>query len=445
MTAARRPALFAAAAIGLITACSSSTPPAPPLTPTSGPASSVTAVPATTESLASSSPAEATSSSAAPGTDVPATDPPTSPPEVATSVAPAGPDLDAADVAVEEVTTLEAPIATALVPGDAGSLYVAQQNGLIVRLDLASGETSTVADLEELTNGGGEQGLLGLATAPDGSHLYVNYTDDDGTSQVDELPIAGDGSLDVDTRRNVLSLEQPHANHNGGHLAFGPDGYLYIGFGDGGAANDPDRRSLDTGDLLGKMLRIDPAPVSGFPYSVPPDNPFVGVDGARIEIWSTGLRNPWRFSFDRLTGDLWIGDVGQGEWEEIDVAFAADGGGRALSFGWSAFEGTHRFNDDQPSDGHVPPVWEYEHSDDDGCSVTGGYVYRGTAVPALYGAYVFGDYCSGKIWAAEPPTNGEPITRVVEIATVKDLASFGEDAAGELYTLSLAGAVGRLR
>jgi glucose/arabinose dehydrogenase len=190
--------------------------------------------------------------------------------------------------------------------------------------------------------------------------------------------------------------------------------------------------------LLGKLLRIDPMTPSGdLGYTVPADNPLVGVDDARPEIWSSGLRNPWRFSFDAASGDLWIGDVGQGEWEEIDLAVAAAGAGRGISFGWSAYEGTHRFNDDQPADGHMAPLLEYPHGP--GCSVTGGYVYRGTRLPGLVGAYVYGDYCSGQIWAVRVVDGA--VTEEAEIGNVDSLVSFGEDITGELYALSLDGAV----
>ena len=196
----------------------------------------------------------------------------------------------------------------------------------------------------------------------------------------------------------MLTIDQPYGNHNGGNVTIGPDGMLYIGMGDGGSGGDPERRALNVTSMLGKILRIDPTPSAGAPYTVPPDNPFVGVDGARPEIWSVGVRNPWRMSFDPATGDLWFGDVGQGAIEEIDVAWAADGAGRGINFGWSAFEGSSRFNEDQPPDGATPPIYEYEHGEA-GCSVSGGAVYRGAAIPALVGWFVYGDYCSGNLYA----------------------------------------------
>ena len=345
-------------------------------------------------------------------------------------------------MAITGIAEFEEPIAMAVRPGGdpLEPPYVLERGGVVRRL--AEGD-EVALDVSELTSPGGEQGVLGMAFAPDASRLYLNYTDADGDTHVDEFTVDTAGAIDADSRREVLTVDQPYGNHNGGNLAFGPDGMLYIGLGDGGAANDPERRALDLTSLLGKILRIDPRPTADdLPYSVPPDNPYVGIDDARPEIWSIGLRNPWRYSFDRVTGDLWIGDVGQGEWEEIDVALAGRGAGRGVNYGWSAFEGTHRFNDDQPDDGHTPPVWEFAHGDD-GCSVTGGYVYRGSAIPELIGAYVFGDYCSGKIWAAAPGPTGE-ISEVFELGKVGDLASFGEDADGELYLISLKGSISRI-
>ena len=186
-------------------------------------------------------------------------------------------------------------------------------------------------------------------------------------------------------------------------------------------------------EWLGKILRIDPHGTADAAYTVPADNPFVGVDGARPEIWSFGLRNPWRFSFDRQTGDLWIADVGQGQWEEVDVGWAADGGGRGLNFGWSAFEGNHRFNDDQPADGVTPPIHEYEHVGQD-CSISGSALYRGSAIPALVGWYVFADYCSGQVRALQIADRAE--VKQVALGTVSSVVAVNEGPDGELYVLS---------
>ena len=240
-------------------------------------------------------------------------------------------------VSLVEIDGFNQPVGMSWRPTD-GQIYVVEQDGRIVML--TDGRPGAVAlDMTDLTNAEGERGLLGLTVDAEGTLAYVNYTDNAGNTQIDEYAIAADGTFEPATRRAVLEFAQPYPNHNGGDLAFGPDHMLYIGTGDGGSGGDPERRALDLGEWLGKMLRIDPHPGSDAGYTVPPDNPFVGVDGARPEIWSIGLRNPWRFSFDRSTGDLWIADVGQGQWEEVDVAWAADGGGRGMNFGWSALGG----------------------------------------------------------------------------------------------------------
>ncbi len=352
-----------------------------------------------------------------------------------TATAAPPPPLDELAVALTSVTELDEP--TVLVPrsGD-DAFYVGERAGVVYAISDERGDV--VLDMTDRTTAEGERGLLGLAFSPDGTRLYVSSTDNDGDSVIDEYVVDADGVADVATRRTVLTVDQPYQNHNGGHITFGPAGYLYYGLGDGGAAGDPERRALDNSTLLGKLLRIDPTTPSGdLGYTIPADNPFVDVDGARPEIWSSGLRNPWRFSFDSATGDLWIGDVGQGNWEEVDLATAASGAGRGVSFGWSAYEGTHRFHDDQPADGHVPPVLEYPHGAE--CSINGGFVYRGTRLPGLVGAYVYGDYCSGQIWAVRVVDGA--VTEQAEIGNVGKLVSFGEDATGELYALSLDGPV----
>jgi glucose/arabinose dehydrogenase len=246
------------------------------------------------------------------------------------------------------------------------------------------------------------------------------------------------GTIESSPERHVLSVAQPFSNHNGGELVFGPDGYLYVGLGDGGSAGDPMGNGQSLQTMLGKILRISPRPAGGAPYTVPDGNPFSG--GAVPEIWDYGLRNPWRFSFDRQTGDLWIGDVGQYAWEEDD--FAPAGSTSGLNFGWNLFEGTHVFEGGPGSPQTGPPVYEYPH-DGTTCVVTGGYVYRGQDIPALEGAYVFGDFCLGKLEALRLRDHAEP--RVVELGpVVENLSSFGEDANGELYAMSLSGPVYRI-
>jgi glucose/arabinose dehydrogenase len=377
--------------------------------------------------VAATSAPDATTSSTTPTTSAP------------TSTAPAPPRLDGLKVDFAAAGSYDAPIAMAVRPGTR-EVFVVERAGRIKR----TADGKVVLDITSETTTDSERGLLGLAFAPGGAKAYVSYTDDDGDSQIDEYSVATDGTFDPDSARHVLHVDQPFPNHNGGNLAFGPDGYLYFGLGDGGAGGDPQRNGLKGSTLLAKLLRIDPSKPSGdLGYTVPPDNPFVGQQGVRPEIWAMGLRNPWRWSFDSATGDLWIGDVGQGKWEEVDVARATGGvgAGKGLSFGWSALEGTHRFNDDQPTKGQTAPILEYQHGDD-GCSIVGGVVYRGAKIPALRGAYVYGDYCSGKVWAIA--VDGTSVTRHVQLGHVADLVSFGEDANGELYAISLDGPVIRI-
>lgn len=323
---------------------------------------------------------------------------------------------------------------------DDAALYVVEQTGHIVSVT-GGAATAVVLDLSNAISTGNEQGLLGLAFHPTESLAYVNYTRNDGDTVIAEYAVGEGGMFDTASAREVLVIDQPDTNHNGGDLTFGPDGFLYIGTGDGGSAGDPERRALNVSELLGKMLRIDPLAAGDQPYTVPADNPFVGVEGARPEIWSVGLRNPWRFNFDSTTGDLWIADVGQNQWEEINVVTADTGAGSGINFGWSAWEGTHRFNDDQAADGVTMPIFEYEHGDA-GCSVSGGDVYRGTAVPSLVGWYLFSDYCSGLITglrAADGVLAGQvPLGQVPSVSAI----CIGPD--GELYVLSLGGTVYRV-
>ena len=268
------------------------------------------------------------------------------------------PNLAEVRLALTEIGTFDEPVALV---DRGGTLYVAEKGGRV--LALTGGEPLEVLDMTDLTESAGERGLLGLAFSPDGTLLYASYTNNDGDSRVDEYAMGAgpEGTADPATRREVLALDQPYGNHNGGHILFGPDGLLYLGYGDGGSAGDPERRGLDPGTLLGKLLRIDPRPNGDTPYTIPADNPFADGAAALPEIWSAGLRNPWRFSFDPATGDLWIGDVGQNAVEEIDLVTAAQGAGRGTDFGWSAFEGTDRYNDDQESPNHWPPIYEYRH------------------------------------------------------------------------------------
>jgi glucose/arabinose dehydrogenase len=374
---------------------------------------------AATESTAAASTEPTPATTASPATTAPLGDP-------VVTLVPVGP-------------AFEQPVDVAVRANDT-TAYVVERVGRIT--PLRDGEAGPpVLDITDLTEGEGERGLLGLAFTSDGATAYVNHTDNAGDTVIAEYAVAADGTFDESSRRVLLTIEQPYGNHNGGGVVIGPDGMLYIGMGDGGAADDPERYSLNVTSLLGKMLRIDPTPSGDLPYTVPADNPFVSVEGARPEIWSVGLRNPWRFSFDSETGDLWIADVGQNELEEINAAWAGDGAGRGLNFGWSAFEGTQRFNTDQPADGATPPVFEYEHGDR-GCSVSGGARYRGPEIPALVGWYVFGDYCSGELTALQ--IDGRTVVRSLLIGQQPQNVAVTVGPDGELWAVSIGGEVARI-
>ena len=336
------------------------------------------------------------------------------------------------------VADLDQPLAMGVRAGDP-ALYVAEKTGRVVAIRDGVVDPTPVLDLSSQVSLGGEQGLLGLAFSPDGRFLYVDFTDTNGDTHVTGYAMRR-GRADPSTRRDVLFVPQPFANHNGGNLVFGPDGDLYIGLGDGGSGGDPLGNGQSLSTLLGKILRIRPIPSGPRPYAIPPTNPFVHRAGARPEIWAYGLRNPWRFSFDRTTGDLWIGDVGQSSWEEVDLQPAASTGGE--NYGWNRMEGMHPYNGASPPADAVSPVFEYSH-DDGGCVVTGGYVYRGAAIPALTGAYVFGDFCTGRIEALRV-RDGHVVDRWSLGPTLPNLSSFGQDAAGELYAMSLSGGLYRL-
>jgi glucose/arabinose dehydrogenase len=329
-----------------------------------------------------------------------------------------------------------------LISDSEGMLYVVEKGG---KVRLITGEL--FLDLSTLVSHGTEQGLLSIAFHPQivaNGRLFVSYTDLQGDSQVVEYALNNTKPGDSPPIRvgTILSIDQPFPNHNGGLITFGPDGMLYLGFGDGGGAGDPNENGQNLGTLLGKLLRLDVD--HSAPYTIPATNPFTTTAGARGEIWAYGLRNPWRFAFDRETHDLYIADVGQDEREEVDVAPASSTGGE--NYGWDVMEGTRCFEPRENCDrtGLVLPVVEYDH--DAGCSITGGFVYRGSAVPAITGHYFYADYCSGFVrsfrWSsgvvteeASWPELTPPSGRVT---------SFGEDAAGELYVLSTHGEVYRI-
>jgi glucose/arabinose dehydrogenase len=374
-------------------------------------------------------------------TSAPTTAPPTTAPRSggSSSTRPAtasSAEFRRARVRLVRVATLEQPVATAVRPGDR-ALYVVEQVGRVRAIRNGRLDPTPVVDISSQVTAGGEQGLLGIAFSPDGRLMYLDFTDRNGDHRVAELAMRG-GRADPGSQRLVLQVEDPYANHNGGQLAFGPDRQLYIAMGDGGSGGDPLGNGQSLGTLLGKLLRIDPRPAGGRPYRIPSDNPFVRRAGARPEIWAYGLRNPWRFSFDPATGDLWIGDVGQGAWEEVDFEPAGSDGGR--NYGWNRREGRHEFEGNRPA-GAVDPVIEYGRQD--GCTVIGGFVYRGRRIPGLRGAYLYADYCGGWVRAA--------LTRDGRVLEQRDLgvevsspSTFGVDPAGELYVASLGGPLYRI-
>lgn len=315
-------------------------------------------------------------------------------------------------------------------------LFVSEQAGRILILD--GNDILPVPFLDVVDRVGSdslEQGLLSIAfhpNYPDDERFFVNYTDRSASTVVSSFRVSQEDQnrAIASSEQLLLKITQPFANHNGGQLQFGPDGYLYVGMGDGGSAGDPLNSGQDPSTLLGTILRLD---VDGeVPYTIPRDNPFFGRDSVRNEIWATGLRNPWRFSFDRLSGDLYIADVGQNQWEEINFQQATSTGGE--NYGWNVLEGTHCFLQAScdPSE-YVLPVAEYDHVEG-GCSVNGGYVYRGANYPEMSGNYFFGDYCSGRIWSLFQSPGGEwTINEVLDSDLM--ISSFGEDSSGELYVL----------
>jgi glucose/arabinose dehydrogenase len=390
-----------------------------PTPATTGPAATATEQPAVTRAP-SPPPASPTPS--------PAPTPPPFPPSIA---------LEAAFSGFQAPVYLTQPLADM---SGAARLFVVEKPGRIRLIKDGSPQATPFLDItDRVGSGGSEQGLLSVAFAPDfasSGTFYVDYTDRDGNTVVARYrvdPQTPDQAA-ANSEQKILQIEQPAANHNGGQLQFGPDGYLYIGMGDGGRAGDPWGNAQNPGVLLGKLLRID---VSGSEtYTVPDSNPLLDQAGARPEIWAIGLRNPWRFSFDRATADLYIADVGQNTYEEVDFQPAGSTGGE--NYGWNTMEGNHCF---QPASGCstsglVLPVAEYDHGQ--GCSISGGYAYRGTRYPELNGVYFFGDYCSGNLWGLRQEPSGQWQTALLQNSGLS-ISSFGQDAAGELYVIDYAG------
>jgi len=354
--------------------------------------------------------------------------------------------LSAQDVrTVPVISGLSRPVDIQSARDGSGRLFLVQQNGLILIYRAGSLLGQPFLDIRSKTVAGGERGLLGLAFSPVYSRsgrFYLNYTDLNGNTVIAQYRVSSDpNTADVASETVLLRINQPFANHNGGQLRFGPDGYLYIGMGDGGSGGDPRNyaQSLDT--LLGKMLRVDVESDPGRIRS-PESNPFVNQASARPEIWAYGLRNPWRFSFDRATGDLYIADVGQNLFEEVDFQPVWSRGGE--NYGWNRMEGAHCYLAGCDSRGLTLPVAEYPHGPNNvNCSVTGGFVYRGTRSPGLRGLYLYGDYCSGVIWALEW-RGGQWFSRQV-LSSGFDITTFGEDEDGEIYVAdSISGTIHRI-
>ena len=348
-------------------------------------------------------------------------------------------------------TGLDFPLYLTTAPGDNNRLFIVEKGGLIRIIKNETLLKTPFLDIRNLVSGGSEQGLLGLAFDPGyvtNNRFYVSYTDTAGDTRIVRYLVSDNQDVAKTTPdRIILTIDQPFANHNGGNIVFGPDGYLYIGMGDGGSGNDPQGNGQDPTDLLGSLLRIDVRPQGD--YAVPGDNPFISQPSFRPELWDIGLRNPWRFSFDRKTGDLYIADVGQNAREEINVATAAQGGGggRGLNYGWNIMEGTlctPGINPNCQKTGLTLPVLDYDHSSGT-CSVTGGYVYRGSAIPELQGTYFYSDYCAG--WVKSFVYRNGTISDHKDWKSLSpggNITSFGEDGQGELYILTSQGGVYRI-
>jgi glucose/arabinose dehydrogenase len=357
-----------------------------------------------------------------------ATQPPPPPP----------PPPDSAIQLVPVATGLDAPLYLTQPPGDA-RLFIVEKGGRIKILKDGAVLPTPFLDLSGSVSTGSEQGLLSLVFHPSyatNGFFYVDYTDTNGDTHVTRYTVSANPDVaDPASAKTILFVAQPFANHNGGLLLFGPDGKLYIGLGDGGSGGDPQGNGQNLNTLLGKILRIDVD--TGDPYAIPADNPFANHAGARGEIWAYGLRNPWRFSFDLTANRVYIADVGQSAWEEVDVAPLAQGG---QNYGWNVMEGMHCYNASTCNQsGLTLPVAEYSHSD--GCSITGGYVYRGSIIPGIVGQYFYSDYCSGFLRSFTYDDSSAQNQKTWDVGDLGNVLSFGQDNAGELYVLSASGTV----
>jgi hypothetical protein len=352
------------------------------------------------------------------------------------------PPVDSVAARLEPVLTgLQMPLHLSA-PGGDPRLFVVEQRGVIHVARNGQLLTTPFLDIRSKVRSGGEQGLLSVAFHPayaSNGFFYVNYTDVNGDTRVERYHATPTADVaDAGSAKLILAVDQPFSNHNGGHILFGPDGMLYIAMGDGGSGGDPQNNGQNRSTLLGDLLRINVD--QGDPYAVPADNPFVNQTQARGEIWAWGLRNPWRIAFDRTDGMLYIADVGQNAWEEVNVVSAT---AKGLNFGWNVMEGAHCFSSSSCSQsGLTLPVLEYGHSD--GCSITGGVVYRGNRIPALRGHYFYADYCRGWVRSFRFSNGSASSRRSWEFGNIGSVTSFGEDAAGDLYVLSSNGTVYRL-
>jgi len=340
------------------------------------------------------------------------------------------------------VSGLNSPIGITNSGDGTGRLFVLEQEGLVRIIQGANLSSEVFLDIRDRVGSqGSEQGILGLAFHPryeENGFFFVNYTNKNGDTVIARYSVLVDNPNQADSSSEIklIQISQPYGNHNGGMVAFGSDGYLYLGLGDGGSAGDPQNNAQSLNTLLGKILRIDVD--GGDPYAIPLDNPFVNT--AQPEIWAFGLRNPWRFSFDQLTGDLYIGDVGQNQWEEINFVRAGELGG--VNFGWNYFEGTHDYQGTAPENlAIMDPIVEYDHSL--GCSVTGGIIYRGEELPEWQGIYLYGDYCTGRVWGLYEDIDEGWLSRLL-FENVGAITSFGEDEAGEVYLCDQRGIIYQL-
>ncbi len=353
-------------------------------------------------------------------------------------------NLTALDVELQTFYTNNAVPVGIYSCGDDRMFILEKNQSDIEIVDLDGNYIGIFLDLTGLTTTGGERGLLGLAFHPDylqNGFFFVNYTNAVGNTVVARYQVSANPDVaDPASATIILTITQPFSNHNGGHVAFGPDGYLYIGMGDGGSAGDPNANAQNPLALLGKMLRIDVN--DGLPYTIPIDNPFFGQLDTLPEIWALGLRNPWKFSFDRITGDMWIGDVGQGNWEEIDFQPAGLAG---QNYGWRCYEGNASYNLSgcQSQSYYDFPIADYSHGTDAFCSITGGVVYRGGAYPSMQGIYFFSDYCNSTIFSITQDGEGGFIEDELSAST-NSIVAFGEDINGEVYVVSNAGPIYKL-